>query len=288
MTLAIQRTEKRPPLGISVSAAISIGWIVLILLVALLARQIAPYDYDQIDLHSRLLPPIWLPGGSWLHPLGCDDLGRDMFSRLIQSIRVSLLVAIFGAAIGCVLGTSLGLLSAHFGRVVDELVVMAIDYQAALPFMILALAAIAFFGNSLVILIVVMGTYGWERYARIARGLALSATSQGYAVALVALGASPARIYLRHVLPNIASALIVCLTLTFPQIILVETSLSFLGLGVQPPQTSLGSMVGFGRDYLLTAWWIAVSPAVVIFLTTLAMSTLGDWLADRLNPELSG
>src|SRR5690606_5189248 len=139
-------------------------------------------------------------------------------------------------------------------------VVMAIDYQAALPFMILALAAIAFFGNSLVILIVVMGTYGWERYARIARGLALSATSQGYAVALVALGASPARIYLRHVLPNIASALIVCLTLTFPQIILVETSLSFLGLGVQPPQTSLGSMVGFGRDYLLTAWWIAVSP----------------------------
>ena len=127
-----------------------------------------------------------------------------------------------------------------------------------------------------------------ERYARIVRGLALSASSSGYAVAVGVLGASPARIYLRHILPNMASAIIVNMTLNFPETILVETSLSFLGLGIQPPLTSLGNMVGFGRDYLLTAWWIVLLPAIVIFVTSLAFSLLGDWLRDQLDPTLRG
>lgn len=277
---------RRLPFGLTWGAAISLAWVLLMLIVAVSARFLALYDYDQIDLRGRLQPPIWLEGGNWRHPLGSDDLGRDVYSRLVYSIRTSIFVAIIGTMIGAVIGTSLGFFAAHFGRLVDEAVVMAIDYQAALPFMILALAVVAFFGNSLYLFVAVVGVYGWERYARITRGMTLAALGQGYAVALKVLGAGPVRLHLRHILPNIAGALTVCLTLTFPHVILLETSLSFLGLGVQPPQTSLGNMVGFGRDYLLTAWWIAICPAMAIFMTTLAVSIFGDWLADRLDPTL--
>ena len=155
-------------------------------------------------------------------------------------------------------------------------------------FAALALAALAFLGNSFTLFVLIMGVYGWERYARIVRGMALSAQAQGYAVALRTLGASSARVYFAHILPNIASAIIVNMTLNFPETVLLETSLSFLGLGIQPPLTSLGNMVGFGRDYLLSAWWIAVCPAFAIFLTTLAFSILGDWLRDQLDPTVKG
>jgi len=276
----------RRRIGLSFGATLALGWLFAMVLVAIFANWIAPHDYLKIDLRARLQPPIWMDGGSFNHLLGTDDLGRDILSRLVQSIRTSLLVAILGTLIGAIVGTLLGFLAAHFGGLVEEGVVMAIDYQAALPFMILALAVIAFFENSLLLFIAIMGIYGWERYARITRGMTLSAMSQGYAVALKVLGAGPWRTYLRHILPNIAGPLIVCLTLNFPQTILMETSLSFLGLGVQAPNTSLGNMVGFGRDYLLSAWWIAVIPALVIFLTTLSMSAFGDWLSDRLDPTL--
>ena len=227
-----------------------------------------------------------MEGGSWSHPLGTDDIGRDLLSRLIVSIRISLFVALLGTLIGAVLGTLVGFVAAHFKGWVDDLLMVAIDFQAAIPFLILALAVLALFAETFWVFILVMGFYGWERYARIARGLSLAAQEQGYAVALDLLGARPARIYLRHILPNIASALFVNMTLNFPETVLLETSLSFLGLGVQPPLSSLGSMVGFGRDYLLSAWWIAVLPAAVIFLTALAFSILGDWLRDKLDPTL--
>ena len=272
------------PLSVRLSGA----WIVVILIVAILADWIAPYDYAAIDLRNRLMPPIWMTGGSWLHPLGTDDLGRDVLSRVIHSVRTSLAVALMGTVIGAVLGTSLGFLAARFRGWVDDLVTMAIDFQAALPFLILALAALAFLGNSLVLFVAIMGVYGWERYARIVRGMAFAAQAQGYAIALRTLGASSFRVYFAHILPNIASAIIVNMTLNFPETVLLETSLSFLGLGIQPPMTSLGNMVGFGRDYFLSAWWIAVCPAVVIFVTTLAFSLLGDWLRDYLDPALRG
>lgn len=270
------------------SILISAIWIVFMVLVAVLADVIAPYDYKHMDLLDRLRPPIWLENGAWAHPLGTDDLGRDVLSRIIFSIRISLFVALLGTFIGAVLGTSLGFAAAHFRGRVDDLIMILIDFQAALPFLILALAVLAFFENSFLLFVLVMGIYGWERYARIVRGLALSASSTGYAVAVRVLGASPARIYLRHILPNVASAIIVNMTLNFPETILVETSLSFLGLGIQPPLTSLGNMVGFGRDYLLTAWWIVVLPSFVIFVTSLAFSLLGDWLRDILDPTLRG
>ncbi len=274
--------------GMPPSILISAIWIVFMILVAVLADVIAPYDYKHMDLLDRLRPPIWLENGVWSHPLGTDDLGRDVLSRIIFSIRISLFVALMGTFIGAVLGTSLGFAAAHFRGRVDDLIMVLIDFQAALPFLILALAVLAFFENSFLLFVLIMGIYGWERYARIVRGLALSARSHGYAVSMQVLGATPARIYLRHILPNVSSAIIVNMTLNFPETILVETSLSFLGLGIQPPLTSLGNMVGFGRDYLLTAWWIVVLPSMVIFVTSLAFSLLGDWLRDELDPTLRG
>ena len=276
------RSILRLPFMVLLSLICLVGLIV----VALGATWIAPYDYQAIDLRGRLIPPFWAEGGNPKHFLGTDDLGRDMLSRLIFSVRMSLFVALLGTVIGAVFGTTLGFLAAHFRGWVDDVVMAAIDFQAALPFMILALAVVATLGNSLVLFIGLMGIYGWERYARLTRGLTLSAVTHGYAVAVRTLGAGPLRIYGRHILPNIANALIVNMTLNFPQTILLETSLSFLGLGIQPPLTSLGNMVGFGRDYLLTAWWIAVFPALAIFIATLAMSILGDWVRDRLDPTL--
>jgi peptide/nickel transport system permease protein len=169
---------------------------------------------------------------------------------------------------------------------VEHVVLALVDFQASMPFLILALSVLAFLGNDLWLLVLLLGLHGWERYARIARGLAISAGQQGYAAAVRQLGATPARIYLRHVLPNIASTLIVSMTLAFPEIILLESGLSFLGLGVQPPETSLGNMVGYGREYLVSAPWIMLSPAAVIVTTTLSVSLVGDWLRDLLDPTL--
>src|SRR5262245_38414081 len=276
-------TRRRVPLLIVLCMAI----VAVLALVACLAPLIAPYDYSVIDLRARLAPPAWYPKGTAAHLLGTDELGRDMLSRLIQSVRTSLTVALLGSAMSAVLGTFLGFLSAHFRGWLDELVMGVVDIQAALPFMILALAVVAFFGSNIVLFVGLMGIYGWERYARLTRAMTLSALSNGYAVAVRTLGARPVRIYAVHILPNIANTLIVTMTLSFPQIVLLETSLSFLGVGIQPPMTSLGNMVGFGRDYLLTAWWIAAFPAATIFLGTLAISLLGDWIRDVLDPTLT-
>jgi peptide/nickel transport system permease protein len=262
-------------------------WIVLVLVVAVGADWLAPYHYTTQDLANRLRPPVFLDGLA-RYPLGTDELGRDILSRLIYATRFSVLVAIAGTTIGAVLGTLLGFVAAHFRGWVEEALMMLVDAQASLPFMLLALAVLAFFGNSLLLFVLVLGVHGWEGYARLTRGMVLSARNQGYAVAVHALGASPARIYLRHILPNIAAVLIVQFTLNFPATILLETSMSFLGLGIQPPLTSLGQMLGAGRSHLLLAWWIAVLPGLVIFLTTLSISLFGDWLRDRLDPTLRG
>ena len=274
--------QRYPPLVI-----IAALWLLFMIFVAVSAPLISPYEYAAIDLRARLQAPAGMEGGDWRHVFGTDNLGRDVLSRLIFSIRLSLLVAFLGTVIGAILGTSLGFLAAHFRGWVDDVVMAAIDFQAALPFFIIALALLAFLGNSLTLFIALMGIYGWERYARLTRGLALSARTHGYAVAVNTLGATPIRIYLRHILPNISSALIVNMTLNFPGTVILETSLSFLGIGIQPPMTSLGNMLGFGRDYLTTAWWITVLPGITIFLATLAMSILGDWVRDRLDPTLN-
>ncbi len=271
--------------AIPATVVVAMGWIALILMIAFTAEIIRPYGITALDLRARLTPPIGF-GGDLRHFLGTDELGRDVLSRLLVSIRVSLLIAFSATAIAAVLGTTMGFLAAHFRGPLEQLVLMMIDFQASIPFLILALAVLAFFGNSLPLFIVLMGLYGWERHARIARGLAIAANAQGYAMAVRQLGAGPLRVYLTHVLPNIAATLIVSATLCFPEVVLLESGLSFLGLGVQPPMTSLGSMVGYGREYITRAPWILLAPSAIVVLTTLSVSLLGDWLRDRLDPTL--
>jgi len=273
----ITRIRRQVP----VSVGFGILWLAAMVLIAIFADWLRPYGITAMDLTSRLAPP-GTPG----HWLGTDELGRDVLSRLIQSIRVSLVISFGATIISAVFGTALGFLAAQFRGTVEHLVLVLADFQAALPFLIMSLAVLAFFGSSMLLLVCLMGFYGWERYARIARGLAISAGAQGYAASVVQLGATPARVYFRHILPNVASTLIVSMTLTFPEIILMESGLSFLGLGVQPPETSLGNMVGFGREYLTNAPWIMLAPAAVIMLTTLSISLVGDWLRDRLDPTI--
>ncbi|MDX0429440.1 ABC transporter permease subunit [Sinorhizobium medicae] len=274
---SISSFRRKAPL----SVAFGIFWLAAMVAIVLFADYLRPYDITAMDLTSRLSAP-----GALRHLLGTDELGRDVLSRLIQSVRVSLIIAFGATVLSAVFGTALGFAAARFRGIVEHLVLALADFQAALPFLIMSLAVLAFFGSSMVLLVCLMGFYGWERYARIARGLAISAGAQGYAAAVVQLGATPARVYLRHILPNVASTLIVSMTLTFPEIILMESGLSFLGLGVQPPETSLGNMVGFGREYLTRAPWIMLAPAAVIMLTTLSISLVGDWLRDKLDPTV--
>ncbi|MGV8938522.1 MAG: ABC transporter permease [Allorhizobium sp.] len=267
--------------NLPVSIGLGIAWLALMVVVACFADFLRPYNITAMDLSNRLTAP-----GNIKHWLGTDELGRDVLSRLIQSVRVSLVIAFGATIISAVFGTLLGFAAAKFRGWVEHLVLVMADFQAALPFLIMSLAVLAFFGSSMLLIVCLMGFYGWERYARIARGLAISASAQGYAAAVVQLGAKPSRVYFRHILPNVAATLIVSMTLTFPEIILMESGLSFLGLGVQPPESSLGNMVGFGREYLTRAPWIMLAPSAVIMLTTLSISLVGDWLRDKLDPTM--
>ena len=264
---------------------ISMAWLLIVFLVAIFHRKLMPYSYTANNLLNRLALPGLL-GGDAKYFLGTDTLGRDILSRLVRSIYTSLTVAFIGSIITAIVGTIVGFVAAHFRGIVDEILMTLVDFQYAMPFMIMALLIIAICGNNLFLFVLLLGTQGWMRYARLARGMALSAQNDGYAIAIRQLGATPFRVYLRHILPNVSNILVVQFTLNFPEKIIVETSLSFIGLGIQPPETSLGSMMAFGRDHLMSSWWLAVIPGAVIFLTTLAMSLVGDWTRDNLDPTV--
>ena len=263
--------------------ALSLSWLLVIFIIAVFAPWLAPMDYQEIDLLARLAPPSSTARG--LHWLGTDHLGRDLASRLIMAIQLSMLVAFLGTVIGAIIGVSIGFVAARFRGWVDDLVMVFVDFQASMPFVIIALAVLAVTGTgNMLLFILLIGFQGWEKYARITRGMTLSAVNHGYALSVRLLGGGTFRVYLRHILPNIFAGLIVQMSINFPETVLLETSMSFLGVGIQPPNASLGNLLSYGRDYLLNAWWIAVAPGVVIFLTTLSMSIVGDWLRDELDP----
>ena len=274
---------RMPKNRMSPVVTLSAGFLLVVVLVALLADWLAPLPYTAQNLGARLKPPLTESGGT-TYWLGTDQLGRDILSRMIFAVRTSILIAVMGTLIGAIFGTMLGFIAARLRGFVDQAIMMLVDAQAAIPALFLALTMLAFFGNNIVLFIILVSIDGWDRYTRLARGLVVSEQESDYINAVEALGAGPSRVILRHLLPNIAAALVVQATLNFPGTILLETSLSFLGLGVQPPGTSLGLMLGEGRRYLLNAWWIAVFPGLTIFLTTLSMSLFGDWLRDRLDP----
>lgn len=265
-----------------VSIASCCLWIGVVVVIGVSARLLAPFDYLNQDPLARFARPLV----SSSHLLGTDYLGRDVVSNLLVATQTTLMIAITGSVICALIGTSLGLIAAHFGGWVDNVVMGFSDAMASVPFIIIALGVLALLGSSPLLFVFLVGFANWERYARLARGLVISAKEEGYAEAARIVGVPSRRIYLRHMLPNIAGPLIVQFTVNFPEIILLESGLSFLGLGIQPPATSLGLMVADGRNYLAIAWWLSAFPGAVIVLTTLSISLLGDYLRDRLDARL--
>jgi peptide/nickel transport system permease protein len=258
------------------------------IVVAIVAPWIAPHDPVSQTLTARLTPPAWSAEGTSEYLLGADALGRDVLSRVIHGSRISLTIGLFGMTVGFLLGSTLGIVAGFARGVLDDVIMFMVDVQLALPFIIVALAVIAIFGANLIVLLILVGFAGWEGFARIARGMVLSTSESAYIEAAQAIGASRTRVVLKHIVPNITAPLIVYATLNLTTIILLESTLSFLGIGVQPPMASWGRMIADGREHLNTAWWLAVAPGAAIVLVTMSISLFGDWLRDALDPTLRG
>jgi peptide/nickel transport system permease protein len=264
------------------------SWLMLLGLVvtALLSPYVAPHHPTRERLIDRLLPPAWAEDGEWRYPLGTDHLGRDLVSRIIYGSRVSLIVGFAAVVIGGTLGIALGVAAGFLGGRTDEVIMAVADMQLAFPTILLAIAIIAVLGPSFTNLVLVIGISGWVTYARIARGQVLSVREKEFVEASRAQGGSQWRIVWHHILPNILSPLIVVATLDLARTIILESTLSFLGLGIQPPTPSWGGMLSDGREYLLSAWWIATFPGVALMLTALSFNRLGDWVRDLTDPRL--
>jgi len=276
---------RKVPLFVWASAA----FMAVVVLAAICAPLVAPYDPTQQSLRERLKAPTVFPEeGRQRHLLGTDQLGRDILSRIIYGSRVSLIVGFAAVLIGGAIGGSLGLLSGYAGGIVDEIVMLLVDAQLAFPFILLAIGIIAVLGPSFGNLIVIVGLSGWVTYARLVRAQVLTIKEREYVVAIRALGGSVWRIMASHIVPNTLAPFLVVTTLELARTILLESTLSFLGLGIQPPTPSWGGMLNEGRSYLDSAWWISALPGLVLMLTALVVSRVGDWLRDVLDPTLRG
>lgn len=256
-----------------------------LVVLAAAAPAIVPHDPYAGDLANRLRPPAWLPGGELAHPLGTDILGRDMLSRLMIGARVSLLVAVFSVVGATVLGSTVGIAAGYAGAWVDSILMRIVDLAISLPMILLALLVGVLVGPSLVNIIVIIGLVLWAQFARMARNETVRVKSLAYVDLARTAGSSPLRIVLEHVVPNIAGPLIVLATLQVGTVIVMEASLSFLGVGVPPPAPAWGSMIAEGRSYVFSAWWICIFPGLAILLTVLLANFFGDRLAESLTPE---
>ena len=290
MAISLKRTYPTLPAGklrpstlLLASAAL-----VAIIILGVLAPWIAPADPNAVDMLARSKPPVWYADGSWAHPLGTDNIGRDLLSRCLYGIRTSFGIATLGLIFSAILGITLGIISGLGGPIVDRIVMTVVDVFITLPNLLLLLCGIALLGTEIWVLVVMIGLVRWEAYARLVRGQVLTLREQTYVEASRTLGASRFRIAVKHILPNLASPLVVILTLSFPGVLLMEAGLSFLGVGVQPPTASLGRMIGDGRDYLIDAWWVAGMPSIVIVMITLSFQLIGDGLRDRIDVRADG
>lgn len=254
--------------------------------VALLAPWLSPFDPLEQEITQRLRPPGWQDASGRVHLLGTDHLGRDILARIIHGSRIALVVGFAAVAISGLLGMTIGLVSGYFGGRIDDLFMRLADIQLAFPFILLAIAVIGVLGPSLQNIIIVIGVSSWVVYARVVRGEVLSLREREFVQAAVALGSRDWRILFRHVLPNAFTPWLVVATLDMARVIVVESALSFLGLGVQPPTPTWGGMLADGRVYLSTAWWLATFPGLAILLTVLGINLLGDGLRDTLDPRL--
>jgi ABC-type dipeptide/oligopeptide/nickel transport system permease subunit len=262
------------------------GVLLLIIATAVFAPLIAPHDPLAVDIRHRLSPPAWMEHGTAEHLLGTDQVGRDLLARMIYGGRVSLAVAVASVIISATIGVLLGLGAGYFGGNTDWTIMTVINVMLTFPFVLLALAVIAVLGPSLMNMIFVLGVAGWPIYARVVRAETLAIREREFVLAGRALGMSHGRLVFRQILPNLVSTIVVIATLQVAQVVILESFLSFLGLGVQPPTPAWGNMLGEGRLYMLNSWWIATFPGLAIFLTTLVINLMGNALRDWLDPHL--
>jgi ABC-type dipeptide/oligopeptide/nickel transport system permease subunit len=261
--------------------------VVAVLLVALLAPVIATNDpAEQVIVH-RFLPPFWAEGGKLSHPLGGDNLGRDIFSRMVHGTQISVLVALIVIAVIVVFGTAVGLASGYFGRVVDSILMRIVDFQLSFPFILLALLLLAILGKSFWTLVLALSVAFWVNIARLVRGETMRIRSLEFVQAARGIGVPEWRIILGHILPNTLPALVVLATLDIAVIVLAEAAMSFLGLGIQPPTPSWGTMISDGRNYLYEAPWMTLAPGLGIMLTAVGINLLGDFLRDTYDPRMA-
>jgi peptide/nickel transport system permease protein len=263
-------------------------FVVALVLMAVGAPWLAPHDPLRQSLRARLARPTMEAADGKAHVLGTDHLGRDVLSRVIFGARVSLTVGFAAVLLGGLLGASLGILAGYRSGFADSVIMTIADAQLAFPFILLAIGIIAVLGPSFPTLIVVIGLSGWVGYARVLRSQVLVLRSREFVDAIHALGGSVGRVILRHIVPNVLSSLVVVATLELARAIILEATLSFLGLGIQPPTPSWGVMVQEGREYLDSAWWISTFPGLILMVTSLVVSRTGDWLRDLLDPTLRG
>jgi peptide/nickel transport system permease protein len=260
--------------------------VALVVITALAAPWVSPFDPLEQSIGERLKAPGWRDQAGRAHPLGTDHLGRDILARIIHGTRPALLVGAAAVMISGVLGMITGLLAGYFGGRVDDVLMRLADIQLAFPFILLAIAVIGVLGPSLTTIIAVIGVSSWVVYARIVRGAALSLREREFVQAAQALGGGDGRILVRHILPNVFTPWLVVATLDMARVIVIESALSFLGLGVQPPAATWGGMLADGRVYISTAWWLATFPGLAILVTVLGINLLGDGLRDTLDPRL--
>jgi peptide/nickel transport system permease protein len=253
---------------------------------AVFAPWIAPHDPLTVNIRHRLVPPAWMEGGTGENLLGTDQVGRDLLSRVIYGGRVSLIVGVAAVVLSSTIGVLMGLAAGYFGGRVDWLIMTLVNVMLTFPFVLLALAVIAVLGPSLVNMIVVLGAADWPLYCRVIRSETMAIREREFVTAGRALGMSHLRIVFRQIFPNLVSAIVVIATLQVARVIILESFLSFLGLGVQPPTPAWGNMLGEGRVYMLNSWWIAAFPGLAIFVTTLAINLMGNALRDWLDPHL--
>jgi peptide/nickel transport system permease protein len=267
------------------AVVVGVGLLLAIVLVALLAPWISPYDPYAQDLANRTVPPFWYDGGSWTHPLGTDPLGRDYLSRLFYGARISLLIGVAVAIISGLIGTTMGMLAGYFGGRTDMAVSFLVTTRLSMPVILVALATVALVGGSLWVVILVLGLLKWDRFAVVMRSATQQVRSLDYVAAAQAAGASTVRVLLGEVLPNVAPHLIVVATLEAASAILLEAALSFLGLGVQPPLPSWGLMISEAKSYMFFSFWLIAIPGGALALLIFAINLAGDGLRDLLAPE---
>ena len=260
--------------------------LLLIVASAVFAPWVAPHDPLAVNIRHRLAAPAWMEGGATAHLLGTDQVGRDLLSRMIFGGRVSLVVGVAAVLLSSSIGVLLGLAAGYFGRRTDWTIMTLVNVMLTFPFVLLALAVIAVLGPSLINMIIVLGVAGWPIYARVVRAETMAIREREFVMAGRALGMSHVRIIFRQIVPNLVSAIVVIATLQVAQVIILESFLSFLGLGIQPPTPAWGNMLGEGRVYMLNSWWIATFPGLAIFVTTLMINLMGNALRDWLDPHM--